>query len=652
MKSKAKLLSLWTLGIVVVLCGTLAVFVLTSTPPQRAVEPSGAPAAYQRPAANPLKNAYFGELHLHTSYSLDALMFQNLSENGPRTAYRFAQGEEIVMPSSGLRHRLKVPLDFAAVTDHAETFGLLAQCQNPDTRYYHALTCYGLRYKLKLIFGRAVASIKQEGQERGRHNEAVCGADGFLCTASAREIWQDIQAAAEEFYQPGKFTTFIGYEYSPTLNQTGMLHRNVIFRGSQVPDSAFSALDGFAEDLLRWLDTSCQGDCQALSIPHNPNWSWGLMFGDSNSDATPLTRENLLLRAKYERLVEIFQVKGGSECAAGVGNNDEQCAFENLWPACSAEQLVVDPKTGQHAPRCVGPNDSVRQILKKGLAEEQKWGFNPFKFGFVGATDNHNGAAGDTEEDTWGGHGGEPDSTAEYRLGYETNMVADVLGFPLIKLNPGGLAGIWAPENTREALFDAMKAKETFATSGTRVRVRLFAGFDYPSDLHQQADMIETAYAKGVPMGGDLVAAAPVQAPRLLVQAMRDANSAPLQKIQIVKGWLADGESHEQVYDVVCSDGLQPDAKTHLCPNNGAKVNLSDCSISADKGAAELATTWTDPDFVADQSAFYYARVLENPVCRWSQHDANAIGKPHPDNAPATVQERAWTSPIWYGPQG
>jgi hypothetical protein len=294
----------------------------------------------------------------------------------------------------------------------------------------------------------------------------------------------------------------------------------------------------------------------------------------------------------------------------------------------------------------------VRQVLKKGLAEEQKWGFNPYKFGFVGATDNHNGAAGDTEEDTWGGHGGEPDSTAEYRLGYETNMVADVLGFPLIKLNPGGLTGVWAAENTREALFDAIKARETFATSGTRIRVRLFAGFDYPEDLEQQADMLQTAYALGVPMGGDLMAAEAGQVPRLLVQAMRDANSAPLQKIQIVKGWLADGQSHEQVYDVVCSDGLQPDAQTHLCPNNGARVNLSDCSISADKGAAELATTWTDPDFVAGQPAFYYARVLENPVCRWSQHDANAIGKAHPDGASPSVQERAWTSPIWYGPQG
>jgi hypothetical protein len=624
----------------------------SSRAPLTPSEPLRPPATdFERPPANPLKNAYFGELHLHTSYSMDAFVFQNLTENDPRTAYRFAMGEEVALPGSTHRQQLKVPLDFAAVTDHAETFGLFEQCRDPASVNYHTISCYGLRFKLKLVFGQLVKSLKQEGGETGRYNVAVCGESGIFCKTSAKEIWQEIQAAADEFYQPGRFTTFIGYEYSPTLNQTGMVHRNVIFRGSQVPDTAFSALDGFAEDLLRWLDNSCQGDCEALTIPHNPNWSWGLMYGDSNSDATPLTRDNLLLRAKYEKLVEIFQVKGSSECALGVGNNDEQCAFENLWPACTEEQAQVDARTGQHAPRCIGPHDTVREVLKKGLVDQQKWGFNPYKMGFIGSTDSHNGTPGDTEEDTWKGHGGEPDATPEYRLGVKTHMVSKVLGFPLIKLNPGGLAGIWAAENTREALFDAMKAKETFATSGTRVKVRLFAGFDYPADLHLRADAVKLAYARGVPMGGDLQTGAGRQVPRLFVQALRDANSAPLQRVQIVKGWLEAGQSREQVFDVVCSDGLQPDAKTHRCPDNGARVNLADCSISPDKGAASLATTWRDPQFKAEQSAFYYARVLENPVCRWSQHDANALGKPHPDEAPATVQERAWTSPIWYGPR-
>lgn len=610
-----------------------------------------AQAAHERPAANPLKNAYFGELHLHTSYSLDAFILQSMIENDPRTAYRFAQGEEVALPGSNLKQRLKAPLDFAAVTDHAEAFGLLEQCNDPASANYRAIVCYGLRFKLKLMFARLMKSLKQEGAVTGVYDESVCGANGVFCKNSAKEVWLDTQKAANEFYQPGTFTTFIGYEYSPTLNQSGMVHRNVIFRGDQVPDTAFSALDGFAEDLLRWLDLRCQGDCQALAIPHNPNWSWGLMYGETNSDAIPLTRDNLLLRAKYEKLVEIFQVKGGSECAAGVGNNDEQCAFENLWPACTEEQAKVDSTTGQHAPRCIGANDTVRQVLKKGLAEQQKWGFNPYKLGFIGATDSHNGTPGDTEENTWKGHGGEPDATAELRLGYESSVVTKSLGMSMLKLNPGGLTGIWAPENTREALFDAMQAKETFATSGTRVRVRMFGGFAYPDDLHQQADAVQQAYLDGVPMGGDLIGVRAGQVPRFFVQALRDANSAPLQKIQIVKGWLADGQAHEQVFDVVCADGLQPDAQSHRCPDNGARVNLADCSISPDKGAATLSTTWRDPQFEAGQSAFYYARVLENPVCRWSQYDANAIGKPHPDGAPTTVQERAWTSPIWYGPQ-
>ena len=650
MKRTIKGLALLVLTIVV----AFAVFIAMSTPsPIKSDETATPPVTdYPRPPANPLNNAYFGELHLHTSFSLDANLFASMAENGPRNAYRFALGEEVQMPGSASRQRLKVPLDFAAVTDHSEGFGLMEQCNNPQSTTYRSIMCYGLRFKLKVMFKQIVASVKQEGDKTGSYPSGPCGESGVYCKSSARDMWKEIQSAANEYYQPGRFTTFIGYEYSPTLNQSGMLHRNVIFRGSQVPDTAFSALDGFAEDLLRWLDKNCQGDCQAMAIPHNPNWSWGLMYGEDNSNATPLTRDDLLLRAKYESLVEIFQIKGSSECAAGVGNNDEQCGFENLWPACTAEQTQVDPVLGQHTPRCIGPNDTFRQVLKKGLQDEQKWGFNPFKLGFIGSTDTHNGTPGDTEENTWKGHGGEPDSTPDFRLGYESNMVADTLGFPLLKLNPGGLAGVWAPENTREAIFDALKRKETFATSGTRAKVRLFAGFGLPADLHEQKDAIAQAYARGVPMGGNLPASMDAQAPRFLVQAMRDVNSAPLQKVQIVKGWLADGQTHEQVYDVICSDGLQPDAKTHLCPSNGARVNLADCSISTDKGAAELATTWTDPAFDPQQPAFYYARVLENPVCRWSQYDAILLGKPHPAGEPSTVQERVWSSPIWYNSRG
>jgi hypothetical protein len=473
-----------------------------------------------------------------------------------------------------------------------------------------------------------------------------------MCIHAAQSVWEDVQNAANENYQPGKFTTLIGFEYSPTLIRGGMLHRNVIFRGAQVPNTVFGAADGFAEDLLRWLDKQCTGTCRALSIPHNPNFSWGLMFGNTNSDATPLTQANLLLRAKYEKLVEIFQAKGSSECARGVGSSDEECGFENLFPACKPGEEAIDPKTGQHTPQCVAQNDLVRGVLKRGLQEEVQRGFNPFKLGFVGGTDNHNGMPGDTSQKGYNGHAAPNDSSPEIRLGLKNTIVTRTLGLPTTGINPGGLTGVWAERNTREGIWDALERRESWGTSGTRLRVRFFGGFDLPANVHQQPERVKLAYAKGVPMGSDLKPGRDDagKAPSFAVWALRDASSAPLQRIQIVKGWVDGDSTREQVFDVACSDHLQPDGKTHRCPDNGARVNLSDCSISQDKGAAELATTWTDPDFKTQQAAFYYVRVLENPVCRYSQYDALKLGVAHPAGFSPTVQERAWSSPIWYTP--
>ena len=605
-------------------------------------------AAAARLQANPQKNAYFGELHSHTSYSMDANVFGTKID--PRGAYRFSMGEPIEIGHTGIQQHIASPLDFAAVTDHAEGIGLMSQCYTPNSGSYWTLDCIGVRYKILPVFPRLFAANVQSGATPARYIVGPCGNDGHKCIGAAHTVWEDIQNAANEYYQPGKFTTFIGFEYSPTLIRGGMLHRNVIFRGANVPKTVFGAADGFAEDLLRWLDVQCTGTCKALSIPHNPNFSWGLMFGDSNADATALTRENLLLRAKYETLVEIFQAKGSSECARGVGNSDEECGFENLFPACKPGEDAIDPKTGIHAVHCVAPNDMVRSVLKRGVSEEKKWGFNPFKLGFVGGTDNHNGMPGDTSQKGYNGHAAPNDSTPELRLGMKETIVTKTLGLPTTGINPGGLTGVWAQTNTREDIWDGLQRRESWGTSGTRLRVRFFGGYGLPSDLHTRPDMVQTAYASAVPMGGDLAAAPAGKAPSFVVWAMRDANSAPLQRIQIVKGWVAGDSTREQVYDVACSDGLKPDAKTHLCLSNGAKVNLADCSISTDKGAAELATTWTDPDFRPGESAFYYVRVLENPICRYSQYDALKLGVPHPAGFPATVQERAWSSPIWYKP--
>ncbi len=616
--------------------------------PARAIVPAPVPAA-DRPAPNPLRNAYFGELHMHSSYSMDAHLFG--TSNDPRTAYRFAQGQEIELPAHGLRQRIVEPLDFAAVTDHAEGLGLYAQCTEKRRESFWSADCAGMRLRLLLFYPRLFKALVQSGDEHGHYPVGACGEDGRLCIEAAGSVWNDIRSAANEFYRPGRFTTLIGFEYSPTLVDGGMLHRNVIFRNDKVPDEVFSAADGFAEDLMRWLDVQCKDECRALSIPHNPNFSWGLMFGERNSDASPVSRETLALRARYERLVEIFQIKGSSECARGVGNNDEQCGFENLWPACTAEQQAIDPATGQHATHCVGPNDMVRGVLRRGLLERERLGFNPFQLGIVSGTDNHNGAPGDTSEDRYKGHAGSNDDTPQARLGLDRSLAMKTLGFTGSEMNPGGLTGVWATENTREAIWDALYRRATWGTSGSRIRVCMFAGYDFAPDLHASTDWLEQANAEGIPMGGELPPAAPGEAPRLLIRAMRDPHSAPLQKLQVVKGWSVGGETFEEVYDVACSDGLQPDAATHRCPDNGARVDLRDCSISADRGAAELATTWTDPDFDPSRAAFYYIRVLENPVCRYSQRDALASGLPHPAGFSQTVQERAWTSPVWYYPQ-
>ncbi len=594
------------------------------------------------------RNAYFGELHIHTNYSMDANVFG--TQVNPRMAYQFAKGEPTAIGKSGITQRISTPLDFAAVTDHAEGMGMLSQCYTPDSGSYWSLECIGVRYKVLLLFPKLFKVNTQEGAAKANYAPGACGEGGRLCVQAARGVWEDNQNAANEHYQPGKFTTFIGYEYSPTLQLGGQLHRNVIFRGANVPETVFSAADGFAEDLLRWLDQRCTGTCRALAIPHNPNMSWGLQFGDTQANASPHTRDSLALRAKYERLVEIFQAKGGSECARGVGNSDEECGFENLFPACTPEQLAVDPRTGQHAPRCVAPTDMVRNTLRKGLLDEKKWGLNPYKFGIVAATDNHNGLSGDTSESNYNGHATPLDDAPDKRLGMQTNIVVRTLGFSMSAPNPGGLTGVWAEQNTRESIWDGLYRRESWGTSGTRVKLRFFGGYNLPANLHTQPDRVKAGYAKGVPMGADLNATADGKAPSFSLWAGRDANSAPLYKLQIVKGWVEGDSTLEKVYDVACSDGLQSDAKTHLCADNGAKVNLSDCSISQDKGAAELATTWTDPEFKPAQSAFYYVRVLENPVCRYTQRDALKLGVAHPAGFSPTIRERAWSSPIWYTP--
>jgi hypothetical protein len=602
---------------------------------QTAVHGQQSPQPAPGAAPNPLRNAYFGDLHVHTSYSLDAYIFGN--RNDPRAAYRFGRGEPVIL-SGGVKSQLRVPLDFMAVTDHDVWLGELALCTDPKEAVYASEICRGIREQdknpraaLALDFGLFAA------QNPAQRDARICGSADTAagnCNDRAKTVWTNLRQIAQEFYEPGTFTTFIGFEWTANLKRIGMLHRNVIFRGTTVPDVIASAVEfnNRPERLWEWLEKSCTGDCQALSIPHNTNFGWGVALDEKNSDGTPFTKAILLRRARTEPLIEIFQMKGNSECAPGLGTTDEQCAFEQLFQAC---------KPGEDA-FCALPRDYVRNALKTGLVLGDQFGVNPFQYGFIGSTDTHSSNPGATEE--------------KGELGYTTPVKDNApldKDFPINRgaFNPGGLAGVWAEQNTRESIFDALKRRETFATSGTRIRVRLFAGWNYPNGLDKQPDLVQAGYKGGVPMGGELHGAHG-KAPRLVVWAVKDSNSTNLQKIQIVKGWSKGRETFEKVFDVACSDGLRPDPRSSHCPDNGAAVNLSDCSVTANKGAAELSVTWTDPEFDESDRAFYYARVLENPTCRWSTEAAVQAKAALSAKFPATIQERAWSSPIWYTPEG
>ena len=609
------------------------------------LEPGGGTqgARQEEPSAsNPLRNAYFGELHVHTSLSLDA--FMNGNRHGPEVAYRFASGQPLTL-YGGETTQLRVPLDFIAITDHAESFGDLSLCKNSDSVVYDIPTCQRMRTVDRAFQARIIGGWRVDRPIRAVD---VCGEDGHRCVEARKDTWRRSRELADQFNDSGRFTTLVAYEYSPVnLNPLAKVHRNVIFRTADVPDTVFSAFDGTAEDLHAWLESACQQPCQVLTIPHNPNAASGRFFWPGlNSDGTPWTRAILDRRARVERLVEIYQGKGSSECHTGLGLTDEECGFE-MW----VRNCGPDEEEG-----CAGTHDMVRDVIVDGLRVEQERGVNPFKLGFIGATDAHLSNPGDVEEDDYRGQLGIPDDTPQKRLaaggGQGQARGGDGgwgFGGPT-KFSPGGLAGVWAEENTRESIWDALARRETFGTSGPRIRVRFFGGFELPEDLHDDRDVVRIGYERGVAMGGDLTAAPSGEAPRFVVWATRDPNSAPLQKLQVVKGWIENGESASRTYDVACSDGITADPATGLCRDNGATVDLETCDITPGRGATELATTWTDPDFDPNTPSVYYVRVLENPVCRWSTYDAlgsNASVSPY---VPPTIKERAWTSPIWYTP--
>ncbi len=563
------------------------------------------------------KQAYFGDLHVHTRYSLDAYSFG--TRTGPDDAYRFAKGEAVTHPQ-GFAVQLDQPLDFYAVTDHAEYLGAMALIDNPA----HPL--YGQARELGILDPGTVA-----GRGRG-HPQLADFVSQHSTQAERRSAWQDIVAAANKHYQPGKLTTFIGYEYT-AFRDGGNLHRNVIFADENVPQDIFGRLQSMnPEDLWRWMDAQRAAGMEALAIPHNSNGSDGWMFDDKQTDGSVMDAAYADLRLRNEPLVEVSQVKGTSETHPFLSPNDEWADFE-IFPYQVARWQKSRPR-----------GSYVRDAYLTGLRVQQERGVNPYRFGMVGASDTHN-TGSRFDEETYAGKVGVLDALPERRGSVPVAAAGAVPAYRQvyrIHYSAAGLTGVWAEGNNRQDIYAAFRRKETFATSGSRIRIRMAAGYDIPANFLQRKDWTRTGV---VPQGAEM--RGKLRAPEFAVVALRDPNGAPLQRLQIIKGWVENGRKYEKIYDVACADGLQADPQTHRCPDNGATVDVSDCSISADKGAASLQVLWTDPDYTKRLRAFYYARVLENPSCRWSTWDAVRAGQPPRPGINATLQERAWTSPVW-----
>ncbi len=571
---------------------------------------------------NPRRNLYWGDLHIHTSYSTDA--YTNGVRATPDDAYTFVKGGEIEH-AAGYGIRLQRPLDFAAVTDHSEYLGVL-RATGPDL----PLNRRGLRDRL-LHDGRLQNTLLVVQSMLGfdLENAIVPGWEDIT-----RRAWREIVATAQRHNDPGRFTTFIGYEWT-SMPEERNLHRNVIYRGSKVPDIPFSSVDSEdPRDLWAALEKQRSLGMESFAIPHNGNVSDGRMYDQVMFDGVAMNGDYAARRMRNEPISEMFQVKGSSETHPLLSDEDEFAGFE-LYDTLLAQSQADSSVGGSY----------IRDALRTGLEMSHSEGFNPYRFGVIGSSDGHNASA-PVEENNY--HGKLPllDGSAALRMG-KANLYPD--GMPGgARWSAAGLAAVWAQENTRASLYDAMRRRETYATSGPRITVRFFGGWNYAPDLVEQAEWIDTAQRGGVPMGGDLPTPQGA-APSFAVWAIRDPESGNLDRIQMIKGWLdTTGKSREKVFDIAWSDERAIDAGTGKLPPVGNTVDAAKANYSNSIGAAQLATVWTDPEFDPEQEAFYYARVLEIPTPRWTTYDALKLGMKPPQ--PTSLQERAVTSAIWYQP--
>ena len=570
-------------------------------------------------------NLYWGDLHIHTSFSTDAWTMGVRAT--PDDAYTFSRGGEIEH-AGGYGIKLKRPLDFAAVTDHSEYLGLL-RATDPDNlplskrsfkeRMQNDGKLSNTIAFLRVTLGFNLRNVDQDGWQ-----------------IHTRDAWQDTIEAAGRHNLPGVFTAFVAYEWSSMPNERN-LHRNVVYRDTNVPETPYSSLDSSdPRDLWRELQRQRAAGKQVFAIPHNGNASDGRMYDSVMYDGSPMNATYAEIRMKNEPISEIYQVKGSSETHPQLSPGDNFADFE-----------IVDKKLARDGSFSQPEGSYIRDALRTGMEMSHAEGFNPYRFGVIGSSDGHN-ASSPVEEDNY--HGKLPllDGSAATRLKTNSYLPDDLPGGKI--WNAAGLAAVWAPENTRASLFDAMVRKETYATSGPRIAVRMFGGWGYEPDIFQQEDWIATAQGAGVPMGGELNPPRGDLAPSFAVWAIRDPDSGNLDRIQIIKGWLdRDGKSHERIFDAAWSGEREPDARGIL-PAVGNTVDVDSATYSNSIGAEQLSTVWTDPEFDPDQEAFYYARVIEIPTPRWSTYDARTLGMEAPE--PTSLQERAVTSAIWYNPTG
>ncbi len=587
--------------------------------------PPGGPTAGTVPS-NPDRDVFFGQTHTHTSWSVDAYLIGNHITT-PEDAYKYSMGLPIKHPA-GFDVQLKGrPLDFQGVTDHSEYAGVIAIANDPTSDLSKQPIAKRLKANTPEEFNAVFQWVAGSLAKREPIKE-------LLDPAVAGSIWKKNNDMADKYYKPGKFTTFAAYEWTAAPDFQNM-HRNVFFRDSKhVPALPYTAIDSVnPEDLWTWMDGQRKAGNELLAISHNANLSNGIMFPlDVDSKGRPIDAAWAQQRINNEPLTEIQQIKGASETHPGLSPNDEFANFE-----------IMNFLIGVENSKSKLNGSYIREAYQNGLAMQVKRGYNPYKMGVVGASDSHNTVVAYSQADNFGSHG-MTDQGPKERLAGKVES-----GMEVLKTGLSALGGVWAESNTRESIFDAMKRKEVFGTSGVRITVRLFGGWDFKDEVLNQTDWVKTGYKSGVPMGADLPAKNG-DAPSFIVWATKDPEDGNLDRIQIVKGWTKAGQIFEKVFDVAWSGNRTPDPKTGKVPAVGSTVDVKAATYTNTIGAVELKKVWKDPEFDPSLHAFYYVRVLQIPTPRWSTYDAAKLGVAPPSRVPATEQQRAWTSPIWYTP--